>query len=46
MDQTLFLQPVAANRVWKHLVIQEPYKKQNLGPGFNIAEEYKIERAK
>ena len=46
MDQTPCLQAMAAHHVWKQLVTQEPYKKQNLGADFKIAEEYKIEHAK
>ena len=46
MDQTLCLQTKAVHHVWKQLVTQEPYKKQNLGADFKIAEEYKTERAK
>ena len=40
MDQTLCLQTMAVHHVWKQLVTQEPYKKQNLGTVFKIAEEY------
>jgi hypothetical protein len=46
MDQTLCIQLTAGHSVWNHLVTQEPYKKQNLGAGFKISEEYRIERAK
>ena len=40
LDQTLCLQPMAGHSVWHHKVTQEPYKKQNLGTVFKIAEEY------
>jgi len=46
MDQTLCLQTKAVHHVWKQLVSQEPYKKQNLGANFKKVEEYKTERAK
>ena len=42
LDQTLCLQPMAAQSVWRHLVTQKPDKKQNLRADFKIAEGYSI----